>query len=106
MGVTAFSRSGRATAGLNAVQEGEHALPEQRRGALVVAGQAAVGEQVLIAGVQEQLRALGGLDQIAGRVEIALADEELVGVHAVNLDWHAVGPWSAELRSRDAGVKQ
>jgi hypothetical protein len=46
-------------------------LLEQLRGAFVVVGQAAVGEQVPIAGVQEQLRALDSLGELAGDVDIA-----------------------------------
>jgi hypothetical protein len=81
-------------------------LQEQRRGAFVLARQAVVSEQVLIAGVQEQLRALDRLGKIAGDVEIALRDKQLIGVHRMDLERDAVRPWTPELRGRDTGVKQ
>jgi hypothetical protein len=68
------------------VEEADDASLEQRRGALVVARQAAISEQVLMAGVQEQLRAFYRLDDFAGDVEIALGDHQLVGVHRVDLE--------------------
>ena len=43
---------------LDVIEEDKHALLEQLRGTFVVVGQAVVGEQVSIAGVQEQLGAL------------------------------------------------
>jgi hypothetical protein len=55
----------------------------------------------LIARVEEQLRALHCLDEMAGDVEIA----QLVGVHRVDLQRDAVGPRAPELGGRDAAVK-
>jgi len=60
---------------------------------------------VLIPGVEEQLRALDCPGKIAGGVETALRDEQLVGVHRVDLDRNARRP-RAELGGRDAGMKQ
>jgi hypothetical protein len=53
------------------VEEGEHAPLEQRRGTLVVVGQAVVSEQMPIAGVQEQLCGLDCLGELVGDVEVA-----------------------------------
>ena len=86
-------------------EEAEHPLQDQRRGGLFVVGQAAVGEQVLVAGVQEQLRVRGSLDQLAGGTQVLLG-EERVGVHPVDLDRGKVRPRAAELGHRDAGVEQ
>src|SRR5438093_13788270 len=41
---------------LDVVEEANHALLEQLRGTFIVVGQAVVGEQVSIAGIEEQLR--------------------------------------------------
>ena len=41
--------------------------------------------RVSIAGVQEQLCALDRLDKVVGDVEITLRDEQLAGVHRVDL---------------------
>lgn len=87
------------------VEDAEHALLEQRRGAYVVGRQVAVSEQVSIAGVQQQLCALGRLDKVAGNVEIALRDEQLVGVHRVDLQRDALRPRTPELGDRDTGMK-
>src|SRR5918994_2238869 len=54
-----------------------------------------------IAGVQEQLRRLGCLGDVAGDVDVA----QLVGFHRVDLERHAVRPRAAELGRRDAAVK-
>ena len=91
---------------MGVVEEAEHALPEQCRGAFVVVGQAVVSEQVPIAGVQEQLRALDRLGELAGGVEIALSEDQLVGVHHVDLEPDAMGPRAAELGERDGGLDQ
>ena len=89
-----------------AAEEAEHALHEQPRGGLVVVGQAGVGEQVLVARVEEQLRGIGHLDQLTGGVEVALRDEQLVGVHRMDLDRGVVRPGAPELGDRDTGMKQ
>jgi hypothetical protein len=60
---------------LGVVEEAEHALHEQRRRALVVVGQAVVGEEAPIAGVHEQLCALGCLGELVGDVEIARSED-------------------------------
>src|SRR3954447_9833103 len=78
---------------LELVEEAEHALLDQRRGAFVVGGQAVVGEQVAVTWVQEKLRALHRVDEIAGDVEVA----PLVGVHGVDLQRKAPGPPASEL---------
>ena len=85
-------------------EERERPLGEQLRRALVVAREARVGEVVLVAGVEEELRVLGCLDQLASRVDVALADEDRVLVHPVDLRRNAVRPRSAEVRERDARV--
>jgi len=41
----------------------------------------------LVAGVEEQLRVGGLLDERAGGVHVAVTDEERVGLHRVHLYW-------------------
>lgn len=65
-----------------------------------------VSEQVLVAGIQEELGVPDRLDKLAGRVEIAAGNEHLVGVQRVDLERDALRPRGAELGRRDAGVKQ
>jgi hypothetical protein len=60
------------------LQEVEHALSQQRGRVGVVRGQARVGEVVLVAGIEEQLRVLGRGDELARGVDVAFADD-LVG---------------------------
>jgi hypothetical protein len=47
---------------------------------------------VLVAGVEEQLPVLRLVDELSGGVDIALPDEDRVGVHPVHLHGHASGP--------------
>src|SRR5438034_708066 len=56
-------------------QEGEDAFREQRGGLLVEVGKAAVGEQVPVARIQEQLRALDGFGDLAGGLEVSFQCE-------------------------------
>ena len=63
-------------------QEGECPLLEQPRGVLVEVGQAAVGEQVPVARVQEQLDPLG-FGQLTRGGEVLL--RPLVALHQVDL---------------------
>src|ERR687897_889778 len=88
------------------VEEGQHTFCEQRCGVFVVRRQAGVGEQVLLAGIEEQFGVRGRRDQSAGCVEVAFVDEELVGIHPVNLDRDSRWPCTAELGGRYAGVEQ
>src|ERR687891_631879 len=92
---------------LDVIEEAEHALLEQRRGALVVAGQAVVSEQVSVARIQEQLRPLYRLVELAGGFEVFVRRQRpFVGVHDVDLERDALRPRAAELRQRDATVEQ
>ena len=74
------------------MEEVQDALGEQRGGVRVVGRQRAVRELVLVAGVEEQLRVLGLLDELAGGVDVALAGEDRGGVHPVHLHRHPRGP--------------
>ena len=85
-----------------ALQEHEHAFREQCRSVFVVVGEAVVSEQVSIAGIQEQLRALNRLE-LAGGVEVF--QRPLVGLHHVDLQRDALRPRVPELRSRQGGGK-
>src|ERR1700687_1389833 len=88
----------------NVLQEGEHALREQSGRACVGVGQASVGEQGAIARVKEQLSPIDGLVELAGGVEVSFL-HPFVGLHHVDLQRNAPGPWSAELRGREGAVK-
>jgi hypothetical protein len=59
----------------------------------------------LVAGVEEQLRVGGLVDERAGGVDVALADEDRVGLHGVDLDRHPIGP-RPEVRRGHAGVEE
>ena len=59
-----------------------------------------------VAGIEEQLCSVGGVDQGPRRIEIAFAGKEWVGIHPVHLDRHAVGPPVAEFGHRETGVDQ
>src|ERR1700749_2792544 len=76
------------------VQELQRAADDQRGGARVVARQRAVGEQVLVTRVGEQLGKLGTDDghQFAGGLKVALVGEVRVVVHAVDLHRDPVWP--------------
>src|ERR1700694_5063861 len=92
-----------AAAGLpNMLQEREHALRKQCRGFLVVVGEAVVSEQVAVAGVQEQLRALDGFVELAGGVEVSFL-HPLVSLHHVDLQRDSMRPGAAEFRGRESG---
>src|ERR1017187_8878816 len=93
-------------AGLTRAEEGEDPLDQEGGGVRVVGRQRAVGEVVLVAGVQEQLCVLGLLDELAGGVNVAFADEDRVAIHPVHLHWPPVGPGGAERRDRDAGIEE
>ena len=54
-------------------EEVEDALGEEGGGVGVVGGQRAVGEVVLVAGVEEQLGVLGLAVELAGGVDVAFA---------------------------------
>ncbi len=94
--------------GSDAIQELEHSPGEQRGRIRVVRRERAVGEVVLVAGVQEELRVLDLLHDLAGGVDVALADEDRVVVHAVDLDRDAVRPGSEGplAADREAGVEE
>src|SRR6188508_475979 len=92
---TSSCSRGRAS---DTLEEREDALREELRGALVVARQAAVREVVLVPRVEEELRVLGRRDELARRVDVSLVDEERVGVRAVDLHGHSLGPRLPELR--------
>src|SRR5437773_8047251 len=89
---------------LDVVEEANHALLEQLRGTFIVVGQAVVGEQVSIAVIEEQLRALDRRNELARGREVFRAP--LVVLHHVDLEWNSRRPRAAELRSRESGGKQ
>ncbi len=91
---------------LDAVEEAEHPMVDLLCGLFVVGRQAAVGEQVTVARVEEQLGIRRRLDERAGGVHVALPGEEGICVHAVDLDRGVRGPGAAELRDRDACLEQ
>ena len=77
---------------LDPAEKVEHSAGEERSGRRIVRRQRAVGEVVLITGVEEQLGVVDGCDDLPGRVNVALPDEDRVRVHAVDLDGDSVGP--------------
>src|SRR5215218_3055018 len=89
---------------LDVFEEAKHALLEQRRGTFVVVGQAVVSEQMPIAGIQEQLRALDRLNELARGGEVL--QRPLVGLHHVDLERNSRRPRAAELGGRESGAKQ
>jgi hypothetical protein len=84
----------------------EHAPGEEGRGGRVVRRQRAIGEVVLVAGVEEQLPVRGLADELPGGVDVPLAHEDRVRVHAVHLHRYPGRPGRAELGHRDAGKEQ
>ena len=86
------------------VEEAERSFREQCRGIFVVVGEAVVGEQVSIAGIQEQLRALDCLHDLAGGGEVFV--DPLVVLHHVDLERDALRPRAAELLGREGGAEQ
>jgi hypothetical protein len=75
------------------VEEAEHALLEQRRGALIEGGQAVVSEQVPVAGVQEQFQREPGIDDFVGQ---ALSGEPVTLDDRVETDLPGAGNAGAE----------
>ena len=63
---------------------------------------------MLITGVEEQLGVVDGRDDLPGRVDVSLPDEDGVRVHAVDLDGDSVGPRAEGpvAGDRDTGVEQ
>ena len=63
---------------------------------------------MLVAWVQEQLRVVDRGDDLARRLDVALADEDRIGVHAVDLDRHSLRPRPERPlpADRDAGVEE
>src|SRR5206468_6723745 len=99
-GMTLRASAGGLSQLVDVVEEAEHALLQQRRGAFVVVGQAVVGEQVSIAGVQEQLCAVDRLDKLARGWKILHGP--LVALHHVDLEGDSRRPGTAELRGRES----
>jgi hypothetical protein len=87
-------------------EEGQHPLGEERGCGRVVGGQGGVGEVVLVAGVEEQLRVLRLLHERPRGIAVALVDDDRVGLHPVHLDRNAGGPGRPELRHRHARREQ
>src|SRR5260221_8130497 len=81
-----------ARLGLDAVEELKYPLGEQRGRIGVVRWERAVGKVMLVTGVQEKLRVLDVLHDLAGGVDVTLADEDRVVVHAVDLNRDTVRP--------------
>lgn len=69
-------------------EEGEHALHNERGGILAIRGWRAVGEDVLVVGVEEWLGVLSLLEEFARGVDVDFTDKLRVGVHAVDLHGH------------------
>ena len=90
------SRPARGRASAHPVEELARALHHQRGRVRVVRREGAVGEQVSVARVHEQLGELGSdrLDQLAGEIEVAALPEERVLLHAVDLHRDTVRPRS------------
>jgi len=90
------------------LEEVEHPAGEERSGLRVVRRQRAVGEVVLITGVEEQLGVVDVGDDLPSRVDVSLPDEDGVRVHAVDLDGDSVGPRAEGpvTGDRNAGVEQ
>src|SRR5215813_9090799 len=86
-----FTHWGGVRVGLAGAEEVEDALGEEGGGVWVVGGERAVGEVVLVAGVEEQLGVLGLADQLAGGVDVAFAGKDGVGVHPVDLRRQPLG---------------
>src|SRR5215210_9253222 len=86
-------------------EEAEGALLEQRRRALLVVGEAVVGEQVAITRIQEQLGLFDRGVELAGGVEVAL-ERPLVALHQVDLERNTGGPRAAELLGRNAAAEE
>ena len=63
-----------------------------------------VGEEVLVAGIDEQLGGRRGVGQLACGRQVLV--EELVALLAVDLHRHPLRPRLPELRDRDAGVHE
>src|SRR3954447_13709540 len=78
-------------------KEIEHPLLQECGGVRVVRRQGAVGEVVLVAGIEKQLRVLGLLDERASGVDVTLIDEEWVGIHPMYLYRYPVRPRRPEL---------
>src|SRR5262245_51832537 len=68
--------------------------------------QTRVGKQVLVSRIEEEFGVLDPLDETAGGVQIAVIDEEFVGIHRVDLNGDAFRPGRSELRGRHARMKQ
>ena len=90
---------------IDALQEREHAFPEQCRSLFVVVEEAVVSEQVPIARIQEYLRALDCLVELAGGLEV-FPDNPLVVLHHVDLQREALRPGVAELRGWESSGKE
>src|SRR4029453_16239091 len=85
------------------VEEREYSFAEQRGAVRVVVGRAVVGEEVLVARVEEQLRA-GRLSELTGPGKGFL--RPLVVFHHVNVERAALWPAALELRRRQGGVEK
>src|SRR5260370_41145913 len=89
---------------LDGVEEAKHAFLEQLRGTFVVVGKAVVSEQMPIAGIQEQLSALDGLNELARGGEVL--HRPLVGLHHVGLEWNSPRPRAPKFGGREGGAEQ
>ena len=78
---------------------------EQPGGTLVVRGEADVGEQVPVAGVEEEFGVRGSGHQFAGGFEVTFAGEERIGVHPMDLDRH-IGRPARRIRRPGARVEE
>jgi hypothetical protein len=72
------------------------------RGGRPEAQQAAIGEQVPVTGVEEELGLGDRRRKVAGDLDVT----QLVPLHRVNLQRHARRPRASELRERDAGMEE
>lgn len=73
------------------VQEADYSRGKQGSGRRIVCGQALIGEQVPVAGIEEKLGLVGSSGQITGGTEIG-AGKPLVRLHPMNLNGYFLWP--------------
>ena len=67
------------------IQELEDSHRQQVSGSFVVRRQTCIGKEMLCAFVEEKPAVVVTVHQRSGRIEVAFVNEELVGVHSVDL---------------------
>ena len=80
---------------------------QQQRGRVSVKGRkAAISKQMLVARIEKQLGAIHGCHECASSVEVAIADEDRIEFHRMDLDGHVRRPRRPEVGQRHARMKQ